>query len=106
MTDESKQPLEEAVARVANIAALARLDVTPDEARALGAQFARTLAQFEGLARLEVGDDEASGDSRGTSHVLRPDEPEPSLEPDRILKNAPERVDDFYRVPKTVGGEP
>lgn len=90
---------------VSAIAALARLDVTPGEAAELGAQFVRTLAHFEGLARLDLSGVEPLASPSGAVNVLRADVPEPSFEPERLLANAPEREDDFYRVPKTVGGE-
>ncbi len=102
--DGTNRTPEDPAALVPQIAALARLDVSAEEAVALGTQFARTLAHFQGLARLDVTGVDALENPSGASNVLRADEPEPSLEPDRVLANAPERVDDFYRVPKTVGG--
>jgi aspartyl-tRNA(Asn)/glutamyl-tRNA(Gln) amidotransferase subunit C len=106
MTNEQhRTPADEGTALVDRIAALARLDVRPDEAAALGRQFANTLKQFEGLARLDVAGVEPLVSLSGADNVLRADEPEPSLSAERMLANAPERVDDFYRVPKTVGGE-
>ena len=104
-TDGTNRSQADPALLVPGIAALARLDVSSEEAAALGAQFARTLAQFQGLARLDLTGVEALENPSGASNVLRPDDPEPSLEPDRVLANAPERVDDFYRVPKTVGGD-
>ncbi len=92
-------------ALVDEMAALARLDVSPAEAAALGPQFASILKQFEGLARLDLEGVPPLVSLSGNANVLRADVPEPSLEPERILANAPERVEDFYRVPKTVGGE-
>jgi hypothetical protein len=34
----------------------------------------------------------------------RQDTATPSLAPDRLLCNAPERIENFYGVPKTIGG--
>jgi aspartyl-tRNA(Asn)/glutamyl-tRNA(Gln) amidotransferase subunit C len=104
MTDQ-QQPADDSRALVDQIAALARLDVRPDEAAALARQFTSILKQFEGLARLDVAGVEPLVSLSGTENVLRADEPEASFDVERMLANAPARVDDFYRVPKTVGGE-
>ena len=90
---------------VYKVAELARLDIHDDEARALAAQFARTLEHFQVLAGLDVeGVEPMTGGSRH-SDVQRDDVPAPSLDLERILANAPKRVDGFYSVPKTVGGD-
>jgi aspartyl-tRNA(Asn)/glutamyl-tRNA(Gln) amidotransferase subunit C len=90
---------------VYKVAALARLDVHEAEARALASQFARTLEHFKVLERLDVeGVEPMTGGSRH-SDVQRDDVPVPSLDLERILANAPKRVDGFYSVPKTVGGD-
>jgi aspartyl-tRNA(Asn)/glutamyl-tRNA(Gln) amidotransferase subunit C len=90
---------------VYKVAELARLDIHEAEARSLAAQFARTLEQFQVLARLDVeGVEPMLGGSR-LSDVQRDDAPAPSLELERILANAPARIDGFYSVPKTVGGD-
>lgn len=101
------EPRPDPAQRVRAIAALARLDIQPEEGAALGAQFDRTLEQFQVLSKLDVdGVEPLVGAGFGTgSNVLRDDVPEPSFAPERILANAPARVDDFYRVPKTVGAE-
>ena len=102
MTSEPKQ--QDQVALVHSIAALARLEIRPDEATALAGQFASILNQFRGLANLDVKDVEPLASMSGAESVTRADVPVPSLTPDAILANAPERDGDFYRVPKTVGG--
>lgn len=90
---------------VASIAALSRLAVTADEAAALGPQFTSILRQFEGLAKLDLEGVAPLVSLSGADTVLRADVPEASLTADQVLANAPQRVDDFYRVPKTVGGD-
>jgi len=95
---------------VRRIADLARLDVTDEEVRELGEQFERILAHFAVLAQLDAGGQGEEGivAAAGASlpeSVLRDDAARPSFEPERLLSNAPARAGDFYRVPKTVGGE-
>lgn len=99
----SNRPLDAEIVRT--VAALARLDIDAGEAEALGRQFASILRQFQGLASLDVEGIEPMLGATGSENVLRDDKPVPSLTPERMLANAPARVDDFYRVPKTVGGD-
>jgi aspartyl-tRNA(Asn)/glutamyl-tRNA(Gln) amidotransferase subunit C len=96
---------ESQIETVRAIAELARLDIDAGEAEALARQFAHTLERFEALRKLDVEGVEPMRGAPGGANVLREDRPEPSLSPDAILANAPARVDDFYRVPKTVGGD-
>ena len=90
---------------VRQVASLARLALSEAEARALAGQFARTLEHFQVLERLDVEGVEAECGAVGLSDVTRADVARPSLPVESLLANAPERVDDFYSVPKTVGGE-
>lgn len=99
---------------VRKVAELARLAIPDDEAAAIGTQFAHILAHFEVLARVPVEDVEPMLGGLGgfgglaatsVSNVLRDDEPQASLAPDAVLADAPQRVDDFYGVPKTIGGD-
>ncbi len=93
------------VETVRRTAALARLEITDEEAERLGPQFARILAAFRVLASLDVEGAEAMTHASGEESVLRADEERPSLPVDAALSNAPRRVDDFYGVPKTIGGD-
>ncbi|MBL8858183.1 MAG: Asp-tRNA(Asn)/Glu-tRNA(Gln) amidotransferase subunit GatC [Planctomycetes bacterium] len=93
------------VALVHTIARLARLEIGSDEATALAGQFTSILQQFRGLASLDVTEVEPLVSMSGAESVTRADVPEPSFAPDLMLAAAPERDGDFYRVPKTVGGE-
>lgn len=90
---------------VRRIASLARLEVREDEAAALAAQFARILGQFQVLSALDVSDVEEGASPIRPAEQRRADRPRPSLAVEAALANAPARVEDFYRVPKTVGGE-
>jgi len=96
---------EPGIETVRRIAALARLDVGADEARELARQFERILGHFQVLARLDVaGVEEAAGPPHSADQ-RRADLPRPSLGLEQVLAQAPARVEGFYRVPKTVGGE-
>jgi len=101
MAADSSSPTD----TVLQVAALARLDMGPAEAAAFGPQLVAILAQFEALTAVDVEGVEPMTTASAGENVLRADAPAPSLHVDLALANAPARVDDFYRVPKTVGGE-
>ena len=86
-------------------AALARLRITAEEAERLGPQFAGILEAFRVLESLDVEGVEAMTRASTDESVVRADEERPSLPVDAVLANAPQRVDDFFGVPKTIRGE-
>lgn len=90
---------------VERVALLARLELQPNEAKELGAQFQKILTQFQALTELDVSGVEPMLGGSAACNVLRDDVAEPSLAVEAVLANAPERVGEFYRVPKTVGGD-
>lgn len=89
---------------VLRTARLARLEIDAGELEALSAQFARILEALQVIAGLDPSELEPL--SPQGSEVLRDDRPRPSLAREALLSNAPAREGDFFRVPKTVGGEP
>jgi aspartyl-tRNA(Asn)/glutamyl-tRNA(Gln) amidotransferase subunit C len=94
-------------ALVLRIGALARLEIGRDEARALGADFARILERFESLAELDLGDPAPARADDVLAHdaprdVLREDRPAQPFPSEDLLARAPRRAGDFYAVPKTV----
>lgn len=97
---------ESGIETVRAVAALARLEVGEPELREFAAQFERILGQFQVLARLDVSGVEQSPAAHPPEELRRKDEPRPSLAAEELLARAPLRFEDFYRVPKTVGGDP
>jgi|SoiMethySBSTD1v2_1073268.scaffolds.fasta_scaffold134175_3 aspartyl-tRNA(Asn)/glutamyl-tRNA(Gln) amidotransferase subunit C len=89
---------------VRRIAALARLEVAPAEELELARQFERILGQFRVLAALDVSGIEAQENPILPADLRRKDEPRPGFTAGKALSAAPARLEDFYRVPKTVGG--
>ncbi len=89
---------------VLKTAGLARLELTRAEAHKLGPQFARILAQFEVLAKLDLHEIQAVDPSVREAERRRADSPRPSLSVDQVLGGAPERIGDHYSVPKVIGG--
>ena len=90
---------------VMHIARLARLAIDPAREREVGLQFARILDAFQTLTTLDVTGVEPMTRPTDPTDVLREDRERPSLAVNAALANAPARVDDFYSVHKTIGGE-
>jgi aspartyl-tRNA(Asn)/glutamyl-tRNA(Gln) amidotransferase subunit C len=90
---------------VLHIARLARLALDPAKSGEVQEQFARILASFQALSKLDVAGVEPMTRPMDTCDVLRDDRERPSLPVDEALANAPARLEDFYSVPKTLGGE-
>lgn len=87
---------------VREIAALARLELTPEQAERLAPQFTRILGHFQVLEELYTeGVEPMTGP--GTGEVRRPDDPRPGLPREAVLANAPDPRDGFFAVPKTIG---
>lgn len=91
---------------VLEVARLARLEVSAAEAERLAGQFARILEAFHSLSELPVDDVEPMTGATELSDVTAPDLERPPFDTERLLARAPARVEDFFEVPKTVGGAP
>ncbi len=87
------------------LAELARLSLSAEEQAALLPQLARILAQLAELEAVPLDDTPAMVRAGASSGIARADEPQPSLPREALLARAPKPEDDFYSVPKTVGGE-
>lgn len=87
---------------VEHVAVLGRLKLNEDEVGKFTEQMNTILGYFE---QLKEADTSQVG---GTTHVvpmvnvLRPDVRRPSCDPDQALANAPERVDNLFKVPRVV----
>ena len=92
---------------VRRTAALARIELTEEEVRRLAPQFARILQAFGSLAEVEVtGDGARAPASPAAPTPGRPDVVQSTVDPERLLALAPERIDAFFGVPKTVDSGP
>lgn len=87
------------------IAALARLSLSPEEARAFAQQLPGILAHLASLEALELGNAPAMVRASQAGGTLREDLPQASLPRAELLARAPQVEGEFYGVPKTVGGE-
>jgi len=84
------------------VAHLARLQLTPEEEKKLGAQLGNILGYIEKLNQLDVSGVEPTAHAVPMVNVTRPDEIRPSLPHDDALRNAPAQANGLFIVPKIV----
>jgi aspartyl-tRNA(Asn)/glutamyl-tRNA(Gln) amidotransferase subunit C len=84
------------------VAHLARLDLSTDEEKILGAQLGHILGYIEKLREVDVTNIEPTAHAVPMVNVTRPDETRPSLPHDAALRNAPEKSAGLFVVPKIV----
>ena len=84
------------------VAHLARLHLTPDEEKKLGAQLGHILGYIEKLKELDVTHVEPTAHAVPMVNVTRADEIRPSLPHDDALRNAPAKANGLFMVPKIV----
>jgi aspartyl-tRNA(Asn)/glutamyl-tRNA(Gln) amidotransferase subunit C len=84
------------------VANLARIALSPDEEKTLGAQLHQILGYIEKLKELDVSNVEPTAHAVPLTNVTRPDEPRPSLPTGAALRNAPSQANGLFLVPKIV----
>ena len=84
------------------VAHLARLALTPDEERTMGAQLGNILGYIEKLKEVDVAGIEPTAHPFPLVNVTRPDEVRPSLTAEEALRNAPAQSNGLFLVPKIV----
>jgi aspartyl-tRNA(Asn)/glutamyl-tRNA(Gln) amidotransferase subunit C len=91
-----------ATTEVERIAALARLDLAPDEAQRAAAELEAILDYVESLQALDTTGVEPTTNAIPLATPLREDRAAPALDPERALANAPERDGFAFVVPKVL----
>jgi aspartyl-tRNA(Asn)/glutamyl-tRNA(Gln) amidotransferase subunit C len=84
------------------VAHLARLALSPDEERTIGAQLGNILGYIEKLKEVDVTGVEATAHAFPLVNVTRPDELQPSISNEDALRNAPAQANGLFIVPKIV----
>ncbi len=84
------------------LAALARLRLDESEIGQFQHDIAEMLEYVKTLEQVDTSGIEPLSPAPDTGNVLREDLVKPSLPVDEALKNAPERVDNYLKVPKVV----
>ena len=84
---------------VLHVATLARLELSEDELERFAGQLSAILEAVGKVAELDLSDVEPTAHPLELSNVWAEDEPRPCLPVDEALANAPDRDNDFFRVP-------
>ena len=84
---------------VLHVARLARLALTDEEVERLGAQLNAILEAVGKVAELDLEGVEPTAHPLELVNVWAEDEPRSSLPVEEALANAPEREQDFFKVP-------
>ena len=87
---------------VKDVAALARLDLSPEEEELLTQQLDKILHYVEKLSQLDTKDVEPLAHVGDIVNAFREDRVtnQPATEP--LLSNAPDREGNFFKVPKII----
>lgn len=80
------------------IAELARLELTDDEIALYAGQLSNILEYFERLKQVDTSHIEPTASVLPLKNVFRPDVPGEPLSTEKVLANAPDAVDDQFRV--------
>jgi len=84
---------------VLHVARLARLELSEEELERFAEQLSAILEAVGKVAELDLADVEPTAHPLNVSNVWAEDEPRPPLSAEEALANAPDREDDFFRVP-------
>ena len=91
---------------VAHIAALARLQLSPEAAEKLSREMESIVGYVEMLSELDVSGIEPTAHAVPRSNVIRDDVPGTSFPHDLMLANAPATVDqELVKVPQVLAEE-
>jgi aspartyl-tRNA(Asn)/glutamyl-tRNA(Gln) amidotransferase subunit C len=85
---------------VVHVAHLARLELSNEEVELFTAQLRTVLDHAADVAALDLSHLEPSSHPIVLENVMRPDEPQPSLDRDEVLAMAPAIEDHRFRVPR------
>lgn len=85
---------------VAYVARLARLELTDAETRLFSDQLQQVVDYVRELTELDTDGVEPLAHTADVCNVMRPDNPQPGLERDRVLAIAPRHDDEQFVVPR------
>lgn len=84
------------------IANLARLSFNDEELENFTHELNEILSYVDKLNELDTGNVEPLSHPVENKNVFRTDEVKPSIDREEALKNAPDRTDEFFVVPKVI----
>lgn len=89
-------------AEVEHVARLARLALSSDEVATFTGQMDALLAYVDTLKELDTDGIIPTSHAVPVENAFREDAVRPSIGVENALANAPDRVEDFFRVPKVI----
>ena len=87
---------------VSYVAHLARMHLSDTEKQKISAELKNILTYVAKLNELDVSQVEPTAHAMPLANVFRKDEIQPSIDPAKILSNAPEQARGLFIVPKIV----
>ena len=85
--------------QVLHVARLARLELSEEEIERMAGELSGILEHVDRITALDLDDVEPTSHVVALENVLRSDEPDPSLDREAALANAPDAADGAFRVP-------
>ena len=85
--------------QVLHVAKLARLELSDDEVEKMSGELSGILEHVERIQALDLEGVEPTSHVVELENVLRPDEPRPSWDRERVLEEAPDPAHGSFRVP-------
>jgi aspartyl-tRNA(Asn)/glutamyl-tRNA(Gln) amidotransferase subunit C len=89
------------VETVEHVARLARLSLTPEEKERFARELQEILSYAESIQALDTEGVEPMSHA-AAAEVFRDDVPQPSLERERVLAEAPDPAAGLFRVPRVI----
>lgn len=87
---------------VAYVARLSRLYLTDEEKDLFEGQLAAVVEYIRKIGELDLTGVEPTSHVRAIENVFRDDDVKPGLDRDAALGNAPDSINDHFKVPKIV----
>ena len=87
---------------IEHLSLLARLNLSDDEKQLFSKQVDSIIDYINTLNELDTSDVEPTAHILPMKNVFREDILKASLPREKAMQNAPEKNDDFYRVPKII----
>ena len=91
--------------QVRTVAKLARLDLSEREVAEFSSELSAILGYIEKLNELDINSVEPLAHCLPIHNVFRDDSVKSSLETEDVLRNAPQREGEFFKVPKILDSD-
>lgn len=91
------------IKEVEHVAKLARLEFNDAEKEKLTHELNDILTHIDKLNTLDTSNVEPLSHVNEPGNVMREDIAKPSLPREDALRNAPDKTDEFFKVPKVIG---